>query len=255
MTSMSFQHHIEPGPPFGGARLKAEHERNGELPRAPRNTGRDYLELWINLARRDWGSLVIIPADRDGSTAEIANALADIGQRLSYGPVTAITVSSLEYGSALALADLQQHVERERRNWGRAAQTVTVAQAASPAPPAAPPAAAHPAAAPASGAAPGEVPPPPPAPPPAAAPANPEVVEPGSGAGEAGRTDALVVVPPARLIISVPPVVTEPLGVAAAEGADAVVLAIRMYRSRMADVRRTVELIGRQRVTGCFLVR
>jgi len=222
------------------------------MPRPARNTGRDYLELWINLARRDWGSLVVIPADRDGSTADIANALADIGQRLSYGPVTAITVTSLEYGSALALADLQQHVDRERRNWGRTAQTVTVPPAASPAPTAPAPPAAPATPAPAGSVTPGEA-----RTAAAAAQAAPGVAEPSPEAAgdEAGRSEALVVVPPARLIISVPPVVTEPLGVAAAEGADAVVLAIRMYRSRMADVRRTLELIGRHRVTGCFLVR
>jgi hypothetical protein len=221
--------------------LTADHERNGELPRTARNTGRDYLELWINLARRDWGSLVLLPADRDGSTAEIANALADIGQRLSYGPVTAITVSSLEYGSALALADLQQHVERERKGWGRNAQTVTVTPATSAAPSAPGPAV--------------EVSPSAPSTPPAQNPGAPEQPRPDPASGESAPTEALVVVPPARLIISVPPVVTEPLGLAAVEGADAVVLAVRMHRSRMVDVRRTIALLGRNRVPGCFLVR
>lgn len=221
--------------------MKVDHERNGEVLRSARNPGRDYLELWINLARREWGSLVVIPADRDGSTAEIANALAEVGQRLSYGPVTAITVSSLEYGSALALADLQQHVERERRNWGHGAPTVTVAPPATPAT--------------ASGST-GDgipVPIPPATPTPAPGPAVEPPPEPPTA--EANRSEALVVVPPARLIISVPPVVTEPLGLAAVEGADAVVLAVRMYRSRMIDVRRTISLLGRHRVTGCFLVR
>ncbi len=220
--------------------MKVDHERNGEVLRSARNPGRDYLELWINLARREWGSLVVIPADRDGSTAEIANALAEVGQRLSYGPVTAITVSSLEYGSALALADLQQHVERERRSWGRGgAPTVTVA------PPVTPPPGTT------GDAIPVSIPPVSPGPAPGAAEGPP----PEPQAAETNRSEALVVVPPARLIISVPPVVTEPLGLAAVEGADAVVLAVRMYRSRMIDVRRTISLLGRHRVTGCFLVR
>ncbi len=210
--------------------MKADDHRNGEIPRAARSAGRDVLELWINLARRDWGSLVVIPADRNGSTADIANTLADIGQRLSYGPVTAITVTSLEYGSALALADLQQHVERERRNWVRPSVTVgpdgnAGAPGAAPGPASSPPSTA--------GVAPGEPP----------------------QAGEGPRSEALVVVPPARLIISVPPVVKEPLGLAAAEEADAVVLAVRMNHATMADVRRTIQLVGRQRITGCFLVR
>lgn len=218
--------------------MKAGDYRDGEVPRPTRSAGRDVLELWINLARREWGSLVLIPADRDGSTADIANMLADIGQRLSYGPVTAITVSSLEYGSALALADLQQHVERERRARGRAPLTVTV-----PADPSAKGDATSPA-----DASPAPVAGPPPAP--AAGPADSVPTEEAAGRGE-----ALVVVPPARLIISVPPVVTEPLGLTAAEEADVVVLAVRMYRSRMAEVRRTIQLVGRPRITGCFLVR
>ena len=224
--------------------MKADDHRNGEIPRATRSAARDVLELWINLARRDWGSLVVIPADRDGSTAEIANTLADIGQRLSYGPVTAITVSSLEYGSALALADLQQHVERERRNWRRVPQDVTVV--------------------PDPGAGAGEVTSPDPDSSPSSGPAANPQPEPHPGgvqqepepfAKSGDRSEALVVVPPARLIISVPPVVTEPLGLTAAEEADAVVLAVRMNHSRMAEVKRTIQLVGRQRITGCFLVR
>lgn len=218
--------------------MTADDHRNGDIPRAARSAGRDVLELWITLARREWGSLVVIPADRDGSTAEIANTLADIGQRLSYGPVTAITVTSLEYGSALALADLQQHVERERRNWGRTAPTVTVNPEAGPG------ADGGPAAAPST--------PPAASPPPGARTEPPEA---GSSEDPSSRSEALVVVPPARLIISVPPVVTEPLGLAAAEEADAVVLAVRMYHSRMAEVKRTIQLVGRHRITGCFLVR
>jgi hypothetical protein len=229
LTPVDFRH-IESRDRWGGARVKADERAQREIPRSARPAGRDVLELWINLARRDWGSLVIIPADRNGSTAEIANTLADIGQRLSYGPVTAITVSTLEYGSALALADLQQHVERERRNWGRAPVSATApeAEAGSPLPgPTAPAAAAAP----------------------QPAPADAAVGEPGP------RSEALVVIPPARLIISVPPVVAQPLGLAAAEEADAVILAVRMNRSTMGDVKRTVHLVGRHRITGCFLVR
>jgi len=217
--------------------VKADDHRDREVPRAARSAAHDVLELWINLARREWGSLVLIPADRNGSTADIANTLADIGQRLSYGPVTAITVTSLEFGSALALADLQQHVDRERRSWGRVAQTVTV---------------------PADGSVAAEPPPAPGAPPQSAA--SPPAAPAGAPDGQppadpAGRTEALVVVPSARLIISVPPVVTEPLGLAAAEEADAVVLSVRMNHSTMGDVRRTIQLVGRDRITGCFLVR
>jgi len=222
--------------------VKADDHRNGDVPRAARSAGRDVLELWINLARRDWGSLVVIPADRGGSTADIANTLADIGQRLSYGPVTAITVSSLEYGSALALADLQQHVDRERRNWARPAPTVTVSPDGIPTDPGMPPVSAGPTSPPGPATS-------PPAGPPFGSPDGQAGADPGN------RTEALVVVPPARLIISVPPVVTEPLGLAAAEEADAVLLAVRMNHSTMGDVKRTIQLVGRHRITGCFLMR
>ncbi|HVO20934.1 MAG TPA: hypothetical protein VMU15_16850 [Anaeromyxobacter sp.] len=219
--------------------MRADEKKNGEIPLQARMTGgRDYLELWINLARREWGSLVVIPADRDGSTADIANALADIGQRLSYGPVTAITVTSLEYGSALALADLQQHVERERQNFAQASPVVNVPAEPGPSPEGAAAQGASPA----------------PGTPPTGAPSQDGAV-PAQPAEGGNRSQSLVVAPPARLIISVPPVVTEPLGLAAAEEADAVVLAVRMNHSRMADVRRTIELVGRNQITGCFLVR
>ncbi len=235
--------------------------------------GQDYIELWITLARREWGSLVIVPADPRGSTTEIANALADIGQRLSYGPVTAITVSALEPGSALALADLQEHLERERRNWVRMAAPVSAeAQPAAarsgearPAPAVAVPPpeeargapgpsdAPEPKAAREDGAPAADSKAPPQAAPPAAG--APEPPPRDRPAGANGQTQALAVIPPARIIISIPPVVTEPLGLAAVQKADAVVLAVRMNRSRMADVGRTIRMVGRDRIAGCFLVR
>lgn len=209
--------------------MKADHENSNDVPRSPRKPGRDYVELWTHLARRPWSSLVVVPADRDGSTTEVANALADIGQRLSYGPVTAISVNSLEYGSALALADLQQHVDRERRQWPAASSAPTSA-AVTPAT---------------------EAPAPDPARPPRGDDAAPDV----RPEATTERTEALAVVPPARVIIAVPPVVSEPLGLTATSQADAVLLAIRMNRSRMGEVRRTIDMVGRDRITGCFLVR
>lgn len=220
--------------------MDAKQEMNGERHAPTPNGGREYLELWLSLARREWGSLVFIPADRDGSTAEVANALADVGQRLSYAPVTAITVSSLEYGSALALADLQQHLDRERRSRAPTVLTATaqgeVAPASRSASRASEPAPRAPAQDPLDATA-------------------TDTEAPGAAEGPTNRTEALAVLPPARLIISVPPVVTEPLGLAAAEKADAVVLAVRLNRTRMGEVRRTIELVGRERVFGCIIVR
>lgn len=219
----------------------ASASNNGVHP-ATGQSSREYLELWIRLSRRKWGSLVLVPADSGGSTAEIANALAEIGQRLSYGPVTAITVTSLEYGSAMALADLQQHLDRERRARSgplSSAPPSEEEQARAEIAPAVS-AAARPPAAPAPAA-------------PTAATAAKPVLE--ASPEEARPSEALVRVPPARLIISIPPVVSEPLGLTAAHESDAVVLAVRMNHSLIGEVRRTLELVGRERIIGCLLVR
>jgi hypothetical protein len=173
---------------------------------APGLEARELLELWIRLAKGKWASLVIVPADVEGSSAALAKSLADIGQRLSFVPVTAIAVTSLEYGSALALADLQQHLER--RAPVPAVVDVTPPAAPAPAPP-----------------------------------------------GPPASTEALALNPGARLVISIPPVLTEPLGLPAAQQADVVLVTIHLGRTPMGAVRRTLELIGRDRVAGCVLVR
>jgi hypothetical protein len=165
--------------------------------------GREFVELWIRLSQSDWTSVILVPADPSGSTAGMARALAETGQRLSFFQVTAITLNALEFGSALALADLAQHAERERR------RPVAVNEA----PPAEGDGARHP------------------------------------------TTEAMVVSPPARLIISIPSVIGEPLGLPAAQQADAVVLVVRVGQTLTSHVKRTVQLIGRERVAGCVLVR
>jgi hypothetical protein len=58
-----------------------------------------------------------------------------------------------------------------------------------------------------------------------------------------------------KVIVAVQPVVVEPLGLAITRTADAVVLCIEKGRSRLASVRRTIELIGRDRIRGCIFVR
>lgn len=59
--------------------------------------------------------------------------------------------------------------------------------------------------------------------------------------------------PRGRVVVAVQPVVVEPMGLAVTGAADAVVLCIARGRSRMSTVRRTIELIGRERIAGCFL--
>ncbi len=176
---------------------------------------RAYQELWLTLARRDWASMVLVPAEPGGSAAPIARALAEVGKRLSQVPVRAVTASSLEYGTALTLADLPSFVDRHRLAPAGGGPTVDV-------------------------------------PPPAV-----RKVEAGAGplADWAGPPDqALALTSAARLIISVPAVVSEPLGLATTQNADLIVLCVERGQTRIANARRTLELIGRERVAGCLLL-
>jgi hypothetical protein len=69
--------------------------------------------------------------------------------------------------------------------------------------------------------------------------------------GDAGSAST----PGARLVISIPPVIEMPLGLGVAQSADLVVLVVELGRSRIASVKKTLELVGRDRVAGCFVIR
>lgn len=60
--------------------------------------------------------------------------------------------------------------------------------------------------------------------------------------------------PTEQLVVALPPVVDEPLGAAVAREADLVVLCIQLGRSSLAASRRTIELIGLDRIAGCLLL-
>jgi hypothetical protein len=68
-------------------------------------------------------------------------------------------------------------------------------------------------------------------------------------------TKARPVATPIEAIVAIPPVVVEPLGAAIAQAADATILCIELRRTRMAEVRHAVELVGRERIAGCLLLR
>jgi hypothetical protein len=192
-------------------------ERNDTLPRLSGQAERSYQELWLGLSRREWRSLVLVPADPRGSAADIARALAEVGKHLSDIPVSAITIGALQYESALALAELQQRTDREKPVVLERAPLVEVT-------------------------------------------ATPVVDEDDgdpkwASIPRAHGGERLELSPATRLVISIPPVVSEPLGLAVAERADAIVVCVERGRTRLADVRRTAEMIGRDRVAGCFLVR
>ncbi len=177
----------------------------------------EFQELWLSLARRKWNSLVVVPADGECSSAKVANSLAEVGKELADGPVTALTLTKLGYGSARALSYLQQYVDRTRQDGD-------------------PPGAAD----------------------------DASVVDvsdlyaelPDDAASPPRRPGTALALPAsAQLVISIPPVVTEPLGLAVAQAADAVVLIFRLGKTRLSEARRTIGLLGRDRIAGCFIER
>jgi hypothetical protein len=146
------------------------------------STARDVQEVWFALARLEWRSLALVPADEGGSAAAIAASLADVGRRLRETPVTFLIMADpLDFASA---AKIISAFDLTRQG--------------------------------------------------------------GS---------ALTVAPTGKVIVAVQPVVVEPLGLAVTEAADAVVLCIDVGRTRLAATRRTIELVGRERIVGALLVR
>ncbi len=71
----------------------------------------------------------------------------------------------------------------------------------------------------------------------------------------AGNARPARLLPPAgQVVVAIQPIVVEPLGVAIAQAADAVVLCVELGRTRFKAARRTIELIGRERIAGTVLV-
>ena len=77
---------------------------------------------------------------------------------------------------------------------------------------------------------------------------------PGAGPRAYGGEPIAPAPEPGRIVVAIPAVLSVPLGLALVAEASAVVLCIERGRTRLADVRRTVELVGRDRIGGCFLV-
>ena len=57
-----------------------------------------------------------------------------------------------------------------------------------------------------------------------------------------------------RLLIAIPSVVQEPLGLAVTEVADGIVLCVKQGRSKVRQAQRTVELVGRDRIIGALML-
>lgn len=162
-------------------------------------------ELWFAIGRREWSSLVLVPADPATSAQEIATALAEVGVRVSATPVTAVTTESLDYEFVRALVELQASHARE--DHGGPVKDVS----------------SHP-------------------------------LEPLGGTS-AAHPDPQRRPMNGKVIVALPSVIREPLGLGIAHSADVVVLCIEMGVSRLEHVRRTIELVGRDRIAGCFVSR
>jgi hypothetical protein len=178
---------------------------------------RAYQQLWFALARRPWKSLVLVPTHPEGSADEAARTLAEVGERVSGLPVRAVTMSSLDYGTALALADLQERIRSLTMELNQAPEAIEVT--------------------------PGEID--------AVSPnwawaRGPEQASPGATLNP--RTVA-------QFVIAIPSLISEPLGLSVTQAADAVVVLVELGRTRMADVQRVVDQVGRERVAGCILVK
>jgi hypothetical protein len=137
---------------------------------------REIQELWFALARRDWRSVVLVPADAGESTNALARALADVAKWLHEEAITLVLMSDpLDYACA--------------------------SQIVGPLDPMSP---------------------------------------------NARQTDGTV-------IMAVQPIVVEPLGLSVMEGADATIICVEMGHTRTSSLRRTVNMIGRERIAGSFL--
>lgn len=190
----------------------------GRAGTATAEPARDVQELWFTLAQRRWSSLVLVPADEGLSVAALATQLAEIGGRLRDTPVTAVIADSLDHESARMLADLQVRVQVERS--GAARTDIVEAQLVVPElGPGSPPGGA---------------------------------TEPDTGPA-AGSWETMPSA--AQLVVAIQPVVVEPLGVAIAQAADSVILCVELGKTRVGAARRTLELIGPDRVAGAFLIR
>jgi hypothetical protein len=76
-----------------------------------------------------------------------------------------------------------------------------------------------------------------------------------AAAGSSTPAGTRPVEPVGRIIAALPPVVADPLGLKIVAAADLVVICIEMGRTRLAAVRRTIELVGRDRIAGCLLIQ
>jgi hypothetical protein len=199
--------------------MRADRHERSAPPLPPPLAASDVVALWFTLAQRSWTSLTVVPADPGGSSEELVRSVVDTGKRLGEGAVTAITMSSLDARAARTLATLQRYAQREGTTTLGSSQAIaTVA-------------------------------------------AKPGVEIEGIALEREAEGDVdpsveaqLILPAPGRVVIAIPSVLGEPLGLAVTQASSLVAISIALGRTCLADARRTIELIGRDRIAGCILV-
>lgn len=175
-------------------------EPDGKLLRRDEQPPREFHELWFMLSKKNWRSVVLVPADAGGSASAFATSLAQVGKQLHDFPVTLFIMTHRDdYWPAMqmvntAAADGPSEAEPAAREYASAVQVVASATRTNGARP-----------------------------------------------------------PSGKVIVAIQPVVVEPLGLAVTQAADTVVLCIEMGRTHLKSARRTIELVGRERIAGCLI--
>jgi hypothetical protein len=208
--------------------------RSAEAGTASRGNS-EIIDLWFALARFEWSCLVIVPAGSGSSAEKIARSLAEAGQHLSDLAISAVSVRVVGPASVRALLGLVSRVREGQSDavWPpRIPNDVERLLAAYVD---------------------GE---------------DPSPAKEGRRGGQESRRRngrhaedfdhggerRSAAGAPRRLIIAIPSVLTDPLGIAVARAADGVLLTIEMNRTRLADAARSAEAIGRERLVGACLV-
>jgi hypothetical protein len=165
-------------------------------------SSREFQELWFRLSKRDWRSVVLVPADEGGSAAGAATSLAQVGRQLHELPVTLFVMANPDdYWPAMQIVQMAASTEESDAllpprplDYAEAVEVSTAALRQNAARP-----------------------------------------------------------PAGKVIVAIQPVVAEPLGLAVTQAADLVVVHVTMGVTRLSSARRTIDLVGRERIAGCFL--
>jgi hypothetical protein len=170
-----------------------------EVPKSPAGLpSRELQELWFATRRRDWKSLVLVPATPGRSAYPLAKALGEVGGIVRMSPVQVVNAEGLDLPRIAALVE-----------------SMTIASAASS-------------------------------------------VWVSSGVDKLGpaaaQTPASRQQDPAMIVV-IEPVAQNPLALPVALASDAVLLVLDLGASLLDEARHTIELIGRDRLVGCVLVR